>query len=275
MAVNDPHTWCIEHFPAHLASLLDPSDEQRIRTHLATCEPCRGAAEHFQIAIDQRIERPDGHIPAAVLGRWHRYSAELRGLERALVRQHLEQCEDCRDDLDVLGYEPVLALVPELELGFDLPPATETAPEAPATSARPARQPRARATSAADRARSWFGDDSLRAIFAPALMLRVTRGDSSVNALEIDAETRAVALRVPLPLEIAPNAIVQVEVRSPESEILMRERCRVKDLAPPRLLILANRGQPLVPGAYRMRIASEEPGEFSPIEVLFDLKATS
>jgi hypothetical protein len=103
-------------------------------------------------------------------------------------------------------------------------------------------------------------------------MLRVTRGVSSANVLDIDPETRAVALKLPLPPDVAPDTIVQVAVSSPAGAVLLNERCRARDLAPPHLLILANRGLPLVPGSYRMRIEGEGPGAFA-LETRFDLRA--
>lgn len=266
MTAANLHAWCVEHLPAHLAGLLDESEEERFRAHFADCEDCRRSAEALQEAIDQRVERVDGHVPPALIGRWSSFRTELRGLERALVRQHLHSCDDCRADLEALGHEPVLEVMPELELGFDLGPTPERAQERAA--------PRRAHLPPAERDWGWLGSDGLSALLAPALMLRVTRGDAAANTVEIDPQTRAVALRLPLPPEVSPEAEVHVEVDSPAGAPLLRERCRLKDLAPPHLLILANRGQPLSPGTYRMRIASAEPGGFT-LETSFDLRAES
>jgi GAF domain-containing protein len=61
------------------------------------------------------------HIPTDVLVKWEIATRTLRGVERALVREHLESCEECRQDLELLGVRPELRLIPELEPKLPLP----------------------------------------------------------------------------------------------------------------------------------------------------------
>jgi hypothetical protein len=119
MTAADAHRWARIRFPARRAGLLTDSEEQRIAEHLASCEPCRAAWQAVSGVAedgDARVPTPtDTHIPAGLLATWPRSSAHLMGLERALVREHLERCMSCRQDLELLGYAPTLETVPALE----------------------------------------------------------------------------------------------------------------------------------------------------------------
>src|SRR5262249_37302541 len=55
------------------------------------------------------------HVAASLVARWPRAQQSLRGLERTLVRRHLERCAECRQDLEALGFEPRLAYVADWE----------------------------------------------------------------------------------------------------------------------------------------------------------------
>lgn len=95
--------------------LLTESEETAFREHLKGCEECRRLLETMDGDPESRPTAPDGHIPSSLLARWDRNQKTLSGLERSLVRSHLESCAECRQDLVVLGFEPRLEWVPELE----------------------------------------------------------------------------------------------------------------------------------------------------------------
>ncbi len=270
MTTADRHTWCEKNLPALFAGILTPALEKEVRSHADQCATCGALATALRESIDARVDRVDGHIPAGVLGRWGTFRGELRGLERALVRHHLARCTACRKDLEQLGQAPVLEVIPELELGFDLD-LEKVAPKRAPTPAAPARSRPARGI---PQLSGWEWLSGLDAFIAPALQLHVTRGEAVANTLEIDREARAVALRLPLPPDAEPHAPIRVEVVSPAGQVILRQSCALKDLAPPQLLILANHGEPLATGVYRVRIESEVAGAFA-LETTFMLKRSS
>jgi hypothetical protein len=60
------------------------------------------------------------HIPPSVMGRWDRARERLTGLERLVVREHLERCSDCREDLVRIGQAPHLSIAPAGDLAEPL-----------------------------------------------------------------------------------------------------------------------------------------------------------
>lgn len=119
MNAADAHRWAKMRFAARRAGLLNDSEEQRIAEHLASCGQCSAAwradSDGAEVGDTQAQAPADGHIPAGVLATWPRSSEQMKGLERALVREHLERCENCRQELELLGYAPTLETVPALE----------------------------------------------------------------------------------------------------------------------------------------------------------------
>lgn len=114
---ENPHRWAMTRFAARRAGLLSDDEERRMAEHLASCEVC-GPAWQVELAPaedDPTPWRTDTHIPAGVLATWPRASRSLRGLERTMIREHLNRCETCRQDLELLGYSPSLDIVPALE----------------------------------------------------------------------------------------------------------------------------------------------------------------
>ena len=107
----DPHAQARARIIRAQAGLLSDDEELQLRAHLDTCAECAALASSD---ADAGAE-PGKHLPASLLAEWPRARAALRGLERALVRRHLGRCSECRQDLELLGYAPELAIVPELE----------------------------------------------------------------------------------------------------------------------------------------------------------------
>lgn len=127
---RESHDWVKGRLAAWRAGLLDEADDARIEAHLAACADCRATAEAFAVAPG---EAPGAHVSPAILARWPQARTELRGLERALVRRHLERCAECRQDLESLGHAAVLEFRPGWESGHEL----DAAPAKPAIAAAP------------------------------------------------------------------------------------------------------------------------------------------
>jgi hypothetical protein len=77
----------------------------------------------------QAADEQGDHIPDSILARWDRRHTSLRGLERELVRRHLESCEMCREALVILGHDPVLPRVDSLEANAAVRAALDAASE--------------------------------------------------------------------------------------------------------------------------------------------------
>src|SRR5262252_7834057 len=143
MTPDDLHHWVRHRLAAWRASVLDDAEAARVDAHLATCAECRAIADAYATL-------PAGeagtHVPASLIAGWPRAQQTLRGLERALVRRHLERCSECRQDLEALGFEPRLEYVAAWEVEI----APQTAPPAAAPPAPRAdtAEPRVRDASA-------------------------------------------------------------------------------------------------------------------------------
>src|SRR5262245_39756034 len=107
----DPHAQARAQIVRAQAGLLSEDEELELRAHLDTCAECAAlASSHADAGAE-----PGKHLPASLIAEWPRARTALRGLERALVRRHLERCFECRQDLELLGHAPELTIVPELE----------------------------------------------------------------------------------------------------------------------------------------------------------------
>src|SRR5499427_4268098 len=119
MTPDDLHHWVRHRLAAWRASVLDDAEAARVDAHLATCAECRAIADAYATL-------PAGeagtHVPASLIAGWPRAQQTLRGLERTLVRRHLERCSECRQDLEALGFEPRLPVVAGWESDAQLSP---------------------------------------------------------------------------------------------------------------------------------------------------------
>jgi len=112
--MEDVHRWSRLRMPALRLGLLEGTEEARLREHLASCASCQESYAAI-MAERQSGEPPGEHIPADLIARWPQTAASLRGIERAAVRSHLEHCAECRQDLELLGYQPTLERIVGLE----------------------------------------------------------------------------------------------------------------------------------------------------------------
>ncbi|TMA25013.1 MAG: zf-HC2 domain-containing protein [Deltaproteobacteria bacterium] len=136
MERQDTHLWVRRRLVARRAGLLEESEAARVDAHLAECVECSTIAESFAASPPGEA---GAHIAASLVAQWPQAQRRLRGLERALVRRHLERCADCRQDLEALGFESRLELVPEWESAVPAEPAPVAASASATGAAAPAR----------------------------------------------------------------------------------------------------------------------------------------
>lgn len=145
MNETERHRWVSARLAAWRAGLLSDEDAAAIAEHVTACEACRELTRGFEGEASASTVHAGEHLPPSMLGTWPRARRELRGLERALVRAHLQRCAECRQDLELLGHAPRL----EHDLALEGAAATIAAPAtSPAAStatgavrATPARTP--------------------------------------------------------------------------------------------------------------------------------------
>jgi|KBSSwiStaDraftv2_1062776.scaffolds.fasta_scaffold27490_4 predicted anti-sigma-YlaC factor YlaD len=116
---EDLHQWVRHRLAAWRASVLDDAETARVAEHLAACAECRAAADAY---AEPTPGAAGMHVPASLIAAWPRAQQALRGLERTLVRRHLERCAECRQDLHALGFEPRLEFVAAWESEASLEP---------------------------------------------------------------------------------------------------------------------------------------------------------
>jgi tetratricopeptide (TPR) repeat protein len=100
------HEWFRARLDPYAVGLLDEAEERLFLEHARSCASCAEALRlHGESAL---VGGPESHIPTHLIARWDRAARRLQGLSRRIVRQHLEQCTACRQDLEALGFAPSL-----------------------------------------------------------------------------------------------------------------------------------------------------------------------
>lgn len=211
--------------PWRAGFLVDTAEEARLVSLLETDPECREDGELF-LDRDGVAWPADGHIPPSIVAHWAVARAELRGLERILVARHLRDCADCRDELTMVGYDPILEAVPTT-----MSPARPDLSAVPAA-AGPARRGCARwalagwavgATAAAVLALVLTRDTRVRpdrpASLAPAFRLAVTRGDAPL-LIAVHPSTRLIVLGPPaLPADA--GAAARFTIEDPRGHVIL------------------------------------------------------
>lgn len=111
--MTDRHAWFRARLEAHLSGLLDEREDRLFVEHASACDAC--AKRLADYALEDEPATDTGHVPAGMFAAWPRATRELRGLERMMVRRHLERCAACRQELELLGHSPALPLDAALE----------------------------------------------------------------------------------------------------------------------------------------------------------------
>ena len=130
--IHDEHDWFRARLDAYALDLLDEDERPRFLEHARVCERCAAAMKAHR--ENAPVGGPDSHIPPHIIARWDRASRRLTGLPRQLVREHLEHCDACRQELQALGFASTLAR--ELEAAEGEPADSE-----PVAAALPLEQP--------------------------------------------------------------------------------------------------------------------------------------
>ena|GEM_PF-2088139 len=298
------HSWFLERMDAFAAGLLDEVEEARFRTHLTDCPECETQWRTRTEAQDPDVA-DGGHIPSAVIARWDRALKTLRGLERAMVRQHLKHCSQCRQDLQVLGFEPTMDVVPELEMQTEIRPETSSHPgEEPSSdgSRVPSEQNVIRIiqpTRPQGRA-GWWGwafagwaavataavvlvlvgrevsgppPSRLGADAIPWVQPTLERGDAGRAGLEVPRGTRTIILAVGIPPGVPAGRSAVIEVFSPTDERLTRVVLESQDLRKRAVMIPLTLADGFEPGQYRVLFWKGDPteSETQTVESFFEL----
>jgi hypothetical protein len=230
------------------------------------------------------------HIPARLLARWPETRAQLRGLPRRLVREHLSACAECREDLRAIGYDDV----------FDANPGLEEAP------ANPRRTPHGAGRSL----KPWFAGGALGAVLAtaatlivvtvwaprqpaldavppggtaammappapfvadvlpPVVALRepVRGGAASETTLRIQAGTRFVHVLLP-ELFVSDSATVSIRIVGPLGDEQAAVLRRYEELSRRRTLLLGTPDRALATGLYRIELVTPYSNELPAMEL--------
>ena len=159
MAGSADVAWFRSRLLPRAAGLLDPDESRRFDDLLARNAACGEIYRAF--SEDPGPARPDEarHVPAGLLARWPAARRTLTGLERTLVGEHLASCEQCREDLRVLGFDPAL----------DLPALEEPAHGGPVVTAQVRTRPRR------DPVRGWLAAWATLATAASILLVALPR----------------------------------------------------------------------------------------------------
>lgn len=299
---HDEHVWCRERLLTHVLGLLDEQTESRIERHLASCPNCPSDLAQLQeLRGDAGEASADrGHIPAAMIARWDRTSKLLSGAEGELVRQHLERCPSCRNDIETLGQReaPVQQQAPEQSAVPMQPPAPvrptlrivrhrawapwtlgagagalataalmllmlRPPPQAPV-------QPGAPTPPGPGEHAPPSSPEAPRAIVEvlPWVAPAELRGAPAV--LEVQEGTQELVLAAALPEELPAHATAFVEIYAPSGDLLARTLTQPSHGQAGTLLVRLHTPEPLAAGVYRAVVrptagnSAHTPGEAPP-----------
>ena len=300
---RDPHAWCRGALPFLQSGLLSESEEARLRAHLRDCERCRSELEGLMETPDPAAAE---HIPAGIVASWNDARQSLRGLTRALVRHHLERCAQCRQDLEALGFEPILPVVPDLEPSDatdEIGAGTDSPSPSPPAEVHPIRIVTARSRGAAWLLGGWAAAASVvvgllvfsargvhepattgpappppvpAATLPPSLSLEMvgdaslleppTRGGRSEQVVVVPAGAHSMSLRF-APLDVPDDAEVRVELRDARGAVVAAGDYRQRQLYPRKGLIVSSGRDTLAEGAYVLHVAGHGAGSTGPEEM--------
>lgn len=285
-ASSNEHGWFQSHLLAYRCGLMDEASEVRFRKLMVESDACRRTWEEYVQSGETQVTAH--HIPEAMIARWPTARQTLAGLERRMVGRHLESCSECRQDLEVLGYEPVLEHItgseaePDASLSVPVDTSCETTGDAnvkvPSTAGAPAPTVRLLVTSRKSRSGWTAGGWALAAglvgillfqarpaqergpgmptgadAIVPWIELKVAvRGPGEVEALRVTAATRSIVLRLAVPQEIDSRTEATIEVLAPGGEMLMRSVVPRAELERSWVMLLLGTPRGFEPGRYRV-----------------------
>lgn len=290
------HRWAGASVVAFEAGLLDEDDRARLLEHVRGCDSCKEVWESYHAAAPDCQGELAGevgrHVSAAMLARWDRAWATLRGTEREMVARHLSSCAACREALELLGYSPELDAVTSSVAPQPTTPLSAVTRSAPAPSRPRDRRWRMLAP--------WVGGGAIGAALAAALLALIVlpvdrptpdglgprtqtgatsggtagaipgaargpapgtlpwvaaaraRGEAGASVREVPADARAIVLLVPVPRALESSTSAIVEVVSPSGSVVLEQTVGGTDLATRTVAVVLASIDPLPAGTYRV-----------------------
>ncbi|RKZ12432.1 hypothetical protein DRQ53_04800 [bacterium] len=234
--MSDELRWAEERVVAFALGALDDEDERRIRGIL-----------EGQDAYASLLEPPErdgiGHVPAALLARWTDAGRRLRGIERELVLEHVQRCDSCRDELEMLGLSPQSWL---------------TAVDEPVSRGARAWLP-------------WVGGAALGAAAALVLVMGIPRGEApAIHGIElavvtpgtlrgtastvlvVSPDATAFILATPLPSDVEAGVTPLLVVIDPAGQRIAETRLAAAPWSPPSTQLVLVDQDGFAEGEYRV-----------------------
>lgn len=275
---------CSDLLVPYLTERLSPGRLEEVRAHLETCPTCRRALGDTQWVRDEmlecRAEIDDGHLSARLLYEYVESPASLEAEDIELVRSHLDQCAQCRED-----HQHIVELA---ALPASAEPASRTEPgRADRLWQRiVGRFPRPVAPVAAaaavvvlvvsvyvwqtrsSPAMQWIRTDVVGVTAIELPVRHITRGappPPPEPVPQLDRTSgRDVLLAVNLGFLDQLGAYYEVVVREPSGDVVWRDRIPDVYLSAGRGVIRVNPGK-LQPGTYRVEVVENESDGFSTV----------
>jgi len=278
------HAWFRARVLAFRLGLLEDSEERALLDHAAECDTCRALLQSF-VETESTESSRDIHIPSGMIARWERARQELTGLERAMVRQHLGRCADCRRELEFLGFEPTLEHVAGRELETPTREASEGLPREEETD----KERRGSKDSVLKRGRRslvrnrpllvrWGVTGWAVAATAAALLLLarteapeappatsglvpwvqpgLVRGDEEAISIEVSPEVRVIALPIVVPVSLLEDSEISIEIRSPSGIALLRTVVHREDIRSGTFVVFLRTARRFEDGLYEVLLRS-------------------
>lgn len=255
------HQWFLTQLIPYRCGLLEAEEERRFEEHLSKCAPCKETWARYQTEHESEA-RAQEHIPSAIIVRWDIAQDRLSGFERDLMHEHLQWCDDCRQDLVAVGFEPHLEKIISHDEGAASQPVNLV------FRGRVGVGWRERlfggwavaATAAAVLVWVWMGsmpdaDKTSTGTILPWVSPGQLRGARDQNAITVASGTRSLIVPVKLPDSIRPGETPVIEIYSPENTLLASAKVEQHDVATlGRVMFFIQSGKPLVSGSYRVLI---------------------
>lgn len=104
------HSWFQKRLLPLALGLLTPEEETEVTAHVSGCESCARSLQDLNAQLPAATDEDEAiHVDPEVLALWPASLDQMSALERTMVRQHLDTCGQCREDLQSIGQEADLA----------------------------------------------------------------------------------------------------------------------------------------------------------------------
>ncbi len=99
---SSEHEWAVVRLAAFASGLMPDEAHDRFEAHAASCDACQTLLSQLRVEHQENGH----HISRRVLLDWKNQLGGMKGLQRRLVLQHLESCDECQAVLEHLGVDP-------------------------------------------------------------------------------------------------------------------------------------------------------------------------